>query len=311
MLIKESDAQQSPGRLAQIREKARSAREWLANKGQVLKKPFNYLSALKNEVISHIPAPIRERVAKSRKWLKDRNLRFESSVMSPALTGYFAGSDLANGRSIGEVAAENAGFWGANLAVDKLFKRFPKNKITSGLKFITGFAAGLPAASVAGNFAAKYAPIGHLAKPQMEQYGADLMKTSSAHIAENTQVRPSDARRTHYMDDTSMVKQAEVSGVLSAFVDYGYMDKMAEDEFAELVEKVAEELGDDYTVQDVAYVTDAVLNGEDLSKTAEEQIIDEMAPGLGYLCMAKMASEIDDDEFEELADAYVDAMIEE
>lgn len=311
MLIKESDEQQNPGRLKQLREKARSTYTLVRNKGQVLKKPFNYLSALKNEIISRIPDPIRKSVAKSRKWLNDRNLKPGSLLWGPGLSGYFAGSDLAKGRSIGEVAAENAGFWGANLAVDKLFKRLPKNKALSGLKFISGFAAGLPAATAASNFAAKYAPIGHLAKPQMEQYGADLMKMSSAHIAENTQARPSDARRTHYMDDISMVKQAEVSGVLSAFVDYGYMDKLAEDDFAELVEKVAEELGDDYTVQDVAYVTDTILNGEDLSKTAEEQIIDEMAPGLGYLCMAKMASEIDDDEFEELADAYVDAMIEE
>ena len=110
------------------------------------------------------------------------------------------------------------------------------------------------------------------------------------------------------MDKVAMLKEAEVAGVLSAFVDHGYMEKMASDEFSGLVEKVAESLNDSYTVEDIASVTEAVLGGS-MDKTAEEQFIDEIAPSMGYLYMAKLAEEIDGDECDAIADEYLSELL--
>ena len=108
------------------------------------------------------------------------------------------------------------------------------------------------------------------------------------------------------MDKFAMLKEAEVAGVLSAFMDNGYMAKLASDDFEYVVEKVAENLGDSYTVEDVADVTGAVLNGAVMDKTAEEVFVDNVAPVIGAAYMAKIAGEITDDEMEEFAMGYVE-----
>lgn len=106
------------------------------------------------------------------------------------------------------------------------------------------------------------------------------------------------------MDKLAALKQSQVTGVLSAFIDKGYMQKMAEEDFNYLVTKVAENLDDTYTVNDIANVTEAILNGG-VEKTAEEQFVDAVAPVIGAAYMAKMAGEISDEEMEEFADGYV------
>lgn len=106
------------------------------------------------------------------------------------------------------------------------------------------------------------------------------------------------------MDKIAMLKEAEVAGVLSAFVDNGYMAKLASDDFEYVVEKVAENLDDSYTVEDIADVTGAVLSGG-VEKTAEEAFVDAVAPALGAAYMAKMAGEISDEDMEEFAAGYV------
>lgn len=116
------------------------------------------------------------------------------------------------------------------------------------------------------------------------------------------------------MDKTAMLKEAEVAGVLAAFTDAGMMPKYASEDFDYLTEKVAENLGDTYTVNDVAYVTDALLKQAaeyepEMNKTAEEVLVDVAGPALGAAYLAKMAGEIDDDQMEEFAEGYVSELL--
>ncbi len=112
------------------------------------------------------------------------------------------------------------------------------------------------------------------------------------------------------MNKTAMLKEAEVAGVLAAFTDAGMMPKYASEDFDYLTEKVAENLGDTYTVNDVAYVTDALLKqagdyDDYMDKTAEEMLAEVVSPAIGTAYLAKMAGEISDDQLEEFADNYV------
>ena len=111
------------------------------------------------------------------------------------------------------------------------------------------------------------------------------------------------------MNKTAMIKEAEVAGVLAAFTDAGLMPKFASEEFDYLTEKVAENLGTDYTVDDVAYVTDALLKEAGMDKTAEEAFAEIASPAIGTAYLAKMAGEISDDQFEDFADNNVAALL--
>lgn len=111
------------------------------------------------------------------------------------------------------------------------------------------------------------------------------------------------------MDKTAMLKEAEVAGVLAAFTDAGMMPKLASEGFDYLTEKVAENLGDSYTVNEIAYVTDALLKQAsaepEMNKTAEEILADVASPAIGAAYLAKMAGEITDDQFENFSAGYV------
>lgn len=113
------------------------------------------------------------------------------------------------------------------------------------------------------------------------------------------------------MDKYAMLKTAEVSGVLAAFVDSGVMPPMDTDDFDYLTEKVAEYLPDQYTVEDIAAVTDAVINDaydgydDSMDKTAEEVLYGDIAPVIGTAYMAKLAGDINDEEFEGFVNEYL------
>lgn len=111
------------------------------------------------------------------------------------------------------------------------------------------------------------------------------------------------------MDKTAMLKEAEVAGVLAAFTDAGMMPKLASEGFDYLTEKVAENLGESYTVEDVATVADALLKEASMDKTAEEVFAEIASPAIGSAYLAKMAGEITDDQFEEFAENYVGALL--
>ena len=111
------------------------------------------------------------------------------------------------------------------------------------------------------------------------------------------------------MDKTAMLKEAEVAGVLAAFTDAGMMPKLASEGFDYLTEKVAENLGENYTVEDVAYVADALLKEASMDKTAEETFAEIASPAIGTAYLAKMAGEISDEQFEEFAENYVGALL--
>lgn len=106
------------------------------------------------------------------------------------------------------------------------------------------------------------------------------------------------------MDKIAMLKEAEVSGVLAAFTDAGIMQPLAAEDFDYLTEKVAANLDDTYTVEDIALVTDHLLS-EGQEKTAEDLLFGEIAPVLGTAYMAKIAGEISDDEFDGFVNEFL------
>lgn len=117
------------------------------------------------------------------------------------------------------------------------------------------------------------------------------------------------------MNKTAMLKEAEVAGVLAAFTDAGMMPKFASEGFDYLTEKVAENLGDSYTVNEIAYVTDALLKQAAaydepyMDKTAEELFADIVSPAIGAAYLAKMAGEITPAQFENFSAGYVAQML--
>ena len=142
-----------------------------------------FFQRLKTRAWNALPDGMTRRIDAAGKWMSRRHLSPSGLLLGPAMSAYFAGSDLANGRSIGEVAAENIGFWGGNKAFTSLMNRLPNFKGKGAVTLVGSMVAGLPAAGIASSLAAKYAPIARVAPPTMEQYGAQLMQKTSARIA--------------------------------------------------------------------------------------------------------------------------------
>jgi len=90
------------------------------------------------------------------------------------------------------------------------------------------------------------------------------------------------------------VKQAEVRGCIAAWIDAGQIKVASEGAFEDLCSKVAANLSDDYDLQKVAAVTEAVLSGG-IKKTASQETARNAA--LGELLLMKTAGQIDDATF--------------
>lgn len=90
------------------------------------------------------------------------------------------------------------------------------------------------------------------------------------------------------------VKEAEVRGCMAAFVDAGLVKVAGQDEFEALCGAVAANVGDNYDLEKIAAVTDAVISGK-LQKTASAETARNAA--LGELLMMKVAGKIDDATF--------------
>ena len=130
-----------------------------------------------------LPQGMQKGITSTRNWLSTRNLHPGSLLLGSALTGYFAGDELAQGRSLGGVIGENAGFWAGNQGFQHLMKKLPNFTGKGPLSFVGSFLAGIPASMAAGALADKYTPIHRFTSPTMEQYGARLMQKTSARIA--------------------------------------------------------------------------------------------------------------------------------
>ena len=90
------------------------------------------------------------------------------------------------------------------------------------------------------------------------------------------------------------VKVAEVRGAIAAFMDAGLMKTASsQQEFDAIVDAVSANLDDNYDMQKIASVTDAVLsNGNGMQKVAAETARN---AALGELLMMKTAGQIDND----------------
>jgi len=95
------------------------------------------------------------------------------------------------------------------------------------------------------------------------------------------------------------VKQAEVRGCIAAWIDAGQIKVASEGAFEDLCSKVAANLSDDYDLQKVAAVTEAVLSGG-MKKTASQETARNAA--LGELLLMKTAGQIDDSTFVKAAE---------
>ena len=108
-----------------------------------------------------------------------------------------------------------------------------------------------------------------------------------------------------------MVKQAEVAGVLAGLVDADLIKIASEEDFEVITDVVAENLSNDYDLDEVLAKTAEVfeyleeVDGEPLEKTAEEEYVEAMA-ALGEATMDKLAGELDDEEFEKIAASIAD-----
>ena len=103
----------------------------------------------------------------------------------------------------------------------------------------------------------------------------------------------------------ALAKEAEVRGVLAAYVDQGLLKVASAEGFDALSGAVAQNLSDSgYTIADIATVTDQLLAGAGNEKIAAELEDTARMAALGELLMKKMAGEIDTPTFAEEA-AYL------
>lgn len=84
----------------------------------------------------------------------------------------------------------------------------------------------------------------------------------------------------------SQVKEAEVRGAMAAFIDAGLVKVAGQAAFDELCGVVADNIGYDASLNDIAAVTEQVLSG-DMQKTAQDEMAIKAA--LGDLLMQKTA----------------------
>ncbi len=111
-----------------------------------------------------------------------------------------------------------------------------------------------------------------------------------------------------------LAREAEIRGAMAAFVDAGLVKVASQNDFEALVGAVCNYLGEEeYDLQKVAAVTDAVLTGNvggpqyaGREKIAAER--DEFAhnAALGELLQMKIAGQIDDATFQKTAGALMD-----
>lgn len=96
------------------------------------------------------------------------------------------------------------------------------------------------------------------------------------------------------------VKEAEVRGCMAAFVDAGMVKVAGQAAFDELCSEVAKNVGDNYDLEKVAAVTEAVLTGaaQGQTKVAAETARN---AALGELLLLKTAGQIDDATFRQSA----------
>lgn len=102
------------------------------------------------------------------------------------------------------------------------------------------------------------------------------------------------------MDKIAQLKHAEVAGVISGLIDGGYLKLASDQEFEALTDVVAGSVSDQWDLNEVLNKTAEVVSYvEDggVEKTAEEEFVDSALAQYGYLCLAKEAEKISDEDF--------------
>lgn len=138
----------------------------------------------KNFAWNLVPKPIQTRYTNAQNWLQARNLKPGKLLLGPGLISAFAGHELAQGRSIGSVVGENAGFFGAIGGVNALARRLPNFRGKGALSFVGGMGAGMLAAPILSQIMDKYTPIGRLAKPAATEGTPELMHKTAERLAQ-------------------------------------------------------------------------------------------------------------------------------
>lgn len=202
------------------------------------------------------------------------------SRLEPALMGGMIGYSTTSGESsLGKAVGDIGGATLGYRLADRLAQRFiPGSSMWAGLgRFGASTLASMGVGSKAGTLLDKHLPL----------YSKIGDHTGSHH---NKQMETMSMNKF-----AAMAKEAEVRGVLAAFIDGGLMKIASAEEFDALSADVADNLGDTYTIDDVAQVTNALLSGN--TKTAEECDHTARMAALGELLTMKVAGEIDETTF--------------
>ena len=98
----------------------------------------------------------------------------------------------------------------------------------------------------------------------------------------------------------AQVKEAEVRGVLAAFVDNGLINVQTPQQFDKLASVVSNNLPASYTVDDIANLTLPAMQ-----KVAEDSSDNATQMALGELALMKVAGQVSDAEFDAMAEGIL------
>lgn len=220
------------------------------------------------------------------------------SRLAPAMTGAAIAYPVLSGdTSLGQATGETLGGVGAWNAASGWARQLPPGLPRSFARVAAPLTASLIGGGLGGTLGSAV-PLYHRAR------SPDVTETSKVASTYGT-LQPG---RTGMEKIAEMAKEAEVRGVLAAFVDQGLLKVASAEAFDELAGKVAAVIAPDgYTIEDIAAATDSLLTSGFSEKTAAEQDDTARKAALGDLLMMKMAGEIDDATFSKEAGLLVTA----
>lgn len=224
------------------------------------------------------------------------------SRLAPAMTGAaIAYPTFSGDSSLGQATGETLGGVGAWNAASGWARKLPPGLPRSVARLAAPLAASLAGGAVGGSLGSTL-PIFRRSRSLAEDAP---LKIASVSPLFNPQPQTG---RTGMEKIAELAKEAEVRGVLAAFVDQGLLKVASTDDFDQLAAKVASIVADDgYTIEDIAGATASLQGGGDTEKTAAEQEDTARKAALGELLMMKMAGEIDDQTFTNEAGLLVTA----
>lgn len=204
--------------------------------------------------------------------------------LGAAMTGAAVAYPVAAGdSSLGQAAGETLGGIGGWNVASRLAERLPGPRLLRSVVRLAAPLAGSLAGGTAGGLAGEALPLYRRPVPPFTPAGMEGVKTAFT--------QPQQGKKG--MDKLAeLAKEAEVRGVLAAYVDQGLLKVASAEDFDALSTAVTRNLtSDSYTIDDIATTTDRLLAGGE--KTAADLEDTARKAALGELLLKKMAGDID------------------